>query len=140
MSTGLSGGEWVTRGGIKVWTGPRPVDEPDRPIAGECQDCGATVHRRTKRCRPCFDAYRGAGNGHLRQSPPDVIDELMGTFEHNFAAITPPLKPLGFVCHCGCLLTHEGESCPSCLLWSILNAARASWAKATTYYRLENAA
>lgn len=36
----LTGGRWVQRGLIKVWTGERPVDEPDTGYRHECADCG----------------------------------------------------------------------------------------------------
>lgn len=37
---GLTGGRWVRKGLIKVWTGERPVDEPDTGYRHECADCG----------------------------------------------------------------------------------------------------
>lgn len=140
---------WVKRkGGIWHCPDPRPVDRDiwtDHPLPrldGECMDCPRKINKRSKRCRECFDIHRGVGKGHRRQSPPDVIDVLMARLERNFDAIQPPVIPLGVTCHCGCLLLPD-ESCPSCRVWAIIDAARASWADHEIHYapnRLEVAA
>lgn len=36
----------------------------------------------------------------------------------------------GVLCHCGCLLRHENETCPACLVWALKVATIASWAAA----------
>jgi hypothetical protein len=40
----------------------------------------------------------------------------------------------GVLCHCGCLLRDETETCPACLLWADDNAVRSSW-RVTEFYR-----
>lgn len=66
-SHALTGGRWVTRGGIKVWDGPRPADDPQignpRPVAGCGTASGYRRHtrRREKPCQACRDAHSEAG-------------------------------------------------------------------------------
>lgn len=43
---------------------------------------------------------------------------------------TPRPVAVGVLCHCGCLLRHENETCPACLVWALKVAAIASWAAA----------
>lgn len=112
MSDALRGGYWVTRGLIKVWTGPRDAEEEDLGLTGE----------------------------HLAQQR--AIKSLMAILAHNFDRIAPIDQAVaGVVCHCGCLLVNAAETCPACLVWAELDAARSSW-RATPYRptRMESAA
>lgn len=68
----LTGGRWVTRGLIRVWTGPRPLDRPDHgKSAGNCVDCQRTLV--TARSWMKLDpAYReSVRDTHARQSTPE---------------------------------------------------------------------
>ncbi len=64
----LTGGQWVRRRGVWVWTGPRPVDDPHpappRPDAAKCgTDSGYYRHKRTTHtepCNPCRQAHNAA--------------------------------------------------------------------------------
>lgn len=61
----LTGGRWVTRGGIKVWDGPRPLDDEQvhRRNAAQCgTDSGYRRHYRNREtaCEPCRAAHAEA--------------------------------------------------------------------------------
>jgi hypothetical protein len=58
----------------------------------------------------------------------DQLGQSLATMHLDFTRVT------GTVCHCGCLLRDETETCPQCVLWAEDDAAKASWLAATIHY------
>lgn len=96
----LTGGHWVQRRGIKVWVGPRPVDD-DLELAG----MDLTMHR-------TVEAVMATLAHNLAAPQPPAIAATRVT---------------GVLCDCGCLLINPTETCPACLVWAERDAVRASW-------------
>lgn len=142
---------WVKgKGGVKIWTGPKPVDADDddkppvytpapgdligpdgRTLKGRCTDCGRPIRYEAKRCKPCYNWSRGVGKGHRRMSPDsaiqDVLERMSRQLREQKAATHSPGKSRPVCPDCDCLLTREGERCPACLVWAEKTAVAASW-------------
>lgn len=95
--------------------------EPTKHTWTRCDQCGKRMRAVSKVCAYCRDTddleIKGRWVGGLVKR--FIPDETRPWY--------PTIYPLGTTCECGCLLAHADETCPACLVWAELDAARASW-------------